>query len=83
MPITGPGRVMRNVITLTKKEDGRLLVDNKTISIRDQIDSINGAVELNQLSDVSVVDLRDGSMIIYNANTAKYEVKPVDCGEYT
>lgn len=84
MPIIGNPIVKRNVFTVKRTQDGKLLVDNKTVSIREQMTALNSAnLNIEDLGNVSVVQLVDGSAILYNAATNKYEIRPIDCGEYS
>lgn len=66
------------VIKAVVRPDGSgRLVGAAPITLKNQFGSAGGASNLVDLNDVNVVELVDGSTLIYNMTTEKYDVRTI------
>jgi hypothetical protein len=63
-----------NVTIKVRKEDGRITVTDP-VTIKNQIAQVPNIADIG---DVNVVNLVDGAILVYNANTQTYDIGPAN-----
>lgn len=68
-----------NRVKIRVKNTSGILQNKAPISIKGALKT--SVKKLEDIGDVEVVDLQDGSTLIYNDSTQKYEVKQLDADD--
>lgn len=63
-----------NIVIKVRKEDGRITVTDP-VTIKNQIAQVP---KIADIGDVNIVNLTDGAILRYNANTQTYDVAPAN-----
>ena len=70
-------RTSNNIVAVAKS-DGRLTTSTTAVTLKNQVSEIRS---IEDIADVSEIDVSSGSTIVYNSENDKYEVRKLQSSD--